>query len=478
MLNSRSSDAGQATPDTSAPPSPPHLWAIASGKGGVGKSVVSSNFSVSLARRGHNVALLDLDLGCANLHTMLGVRSSKSGLSQLVEKETASLADALIPTGIDGLRLLTGDQAGPGMANMSYAHKHQILRQTRRLEADHVVLDLGAGTTFNVLDFFLAADTGIVVVVPEPTSIENTYEFLLAAFLRSLRSVTRRGVVREALDKVIADQRGRLPAPRDLLEAVVAVDAEAGVLLWERFERFSANLIVNRVRNARHHELGPQIVRDAHKHFGASLHYSGTIVADDCVVSGVVGRKPVIDQFPGSSFTRDLEAVTSSLLTPDRIVEPTPIRENVASEAAAATEESPVQIDLSNPGDSLRRHREARGLTLADCERTTRIRCLPAIENEDFDSLPPEQYLRAFVAQYALLLGIDEAAALASAFVDRATAIRQGQPIAQSHDEPENAPKPKAESDSRARPRPPHDNGSHRRRRRSSRERTMRRRSF
>ena len=61
-------------------------------------------------------------------------------------------------------------------------------------------MDLGAGTALNVLDFFLAADTGVVVVVPEPTSIENTYDFLLAAFLRSLRSVSREDGVREALD--------------------------------------------------------------------------------------------------------------------------------------------------------------------------------------------------------------------------------------------------------------------------------------
>lgn len=477
MLNLRPSDSGRMTRDASAPTSAPHLWAIASGKGGVGKSVVSTNFSVSLAGRGHSVALLDLDLGCANLHTMLGVSSGKSGLSRLIEKETDTLTDALVPTGIEGLRLLTGDQAGPGMANMSYAHKHLILRQARRLDVEHVVLDLGAGTAFNVLDFFLGADTGIVVVVPEPTSIENTYEFLLAAFLRSLRSITRRGIVREAIDKVIATHRGRLPAPRDLLEAVVAVDAQAGVLLWERFEGFSANLIVNRVRNSLHHELGPQIVRDAHKHFGASLHYSGTIVSDDCVVSGVVARRPVIHQFPGSSFTRDLEAVTSSLLAPEQIVEPTPIRGNIASEAASV-EPTEVSIDLTSPGASLRRRREALGLTLPECEMQTRIRCLSSIENEDFDTLPPEQYLRAFVAQYALLLGIDEAAALAAAFADRAGAASQGQPPMQSKDEPAHAPKPKPESDSRARPRPPHDKASHRRRRRSARERSVRRRPF
>jgi flagellar biosynthesis protein FlhG len=476
MFNLRTSDAGRTTPDAAATPAAPHLWAIASGKGGVGKSVLSTNFAVSLAGRGHTVALLDLDLGCANLHTMLGVSGGRGGLGRLIEKETDALSEALVPTGIQGLQLLAGDQAGPGAANLSYAHKHRILRHARRLEVEHVVLDLGAGTAFNVLDFFLGADTGIVIVVPEPTSIENTYDFLLAAFLRSLRAVTRRGAVRDALDTAIAANRGKLPAPRDLLQAVVAQDAQAGVALWQRFESFSANVIVNRVRNARHHELGPQIVRDARKHFGASLHYSGAIVADDCVVSGVVARRPVIHQFPGSNFTRDLEAVATSLLVPEMIVEPTPIRANIAEETSTPEVKTmdPACIDLEIPGASLRMRREELGLTLTECEHRTRIRCLQAIEAERFDDLPPEQYLRAFVAQYALLLGIDEAAALATAFIERSKTAGQGHIFAK----PEEAPEPRSEPDSRARPRPPHGDAAHRRRRRARKERTVRRRPF
>jgi flagellar biosynthesis protein FlhG len=502
MSNLRTSDAGRTASD--APDqSTPYVWAIASGKGGVGKSVVSTNFAVSLAGRGHSCALLDLDLGCANLHTMLGVTNGRGGLSRLIEKETDTLAEAMVPTGVSGLSLLSGDHAGPGMANLSYAHKHKILRQARRLDVDHVVLDLGAGTSFNVLDFFLEADTGIVVVVPEPTSIENTYDFLLAAFLRSLRAVARRGAVRQALDRAIAKNRGKLPEPRDLLAAVVEEDAQAGVLLWERFESFTASLIVNRVRNARHHELGPQIVRDARKHFGAQLRYAGAIVADDCVVSAVVARRPAIHQFPGSNFTRDLETVTSALLTPETLAPPTPIRPQGPAALAAAPGVSAMReigepcIDLSIPGASLRLRREELGLTLTECEHRTRIRCLEEIESEQFDELPPEQYLRAFIAQYAMLLGIDEAAALAAAFVDRYRQAKQGhvfvRPQTQAEapsapdtsDEVEAAPEPapepeadpKPEADGRVRSRAPLAS-SGRRRRRARIERSLRRRGI
>jgi len=488
MLNSRASDVGRSPNNAdSQARTTPHVWAIASGKGGVGKSVVASNFAVSLAGRGHTCALLDLDLGCANLHTMLGVSSGGAGLGRLLDKEVATLADALVPTGIDRLSLLSGDQVGPGTANLSYANKRKLIRQARRLEVEHVVLDLGAGTSFNVLDFFLEADSAIVVVVPEPTSIENTYAFLLSAFLRSLRAVTRRGAVRQALDRIVQRNRGRLPQPRDLLAAVVEEDAQAGVALWERYESFSASLIVNRVRQARHHELGPQIVRDAQRHFGATLRYAGAIAADDCVVSALVDRRPVLHQFPRSRFARDLETVATKLLVPDEQVKlPTAAVEFAATPAPSKPEIAEACVDLKLPGASLRLRREEIGLSLTECEHRTRIRCLPQIEAEQFDQLPPEQYLRAFVAQYAILLGIDEAASLAAAYIDRYQSAsstiaatrhtfvpREETP--ESDETPESEPKPDTERRARPRASAPRNEGAHRRWRRSRNERSGRR---
>ena len=415
--------------------SQPHVWAIASGKGGVGKSVFSTNFAASLAARGQTCALLDLDLGCANLHTMLGVTKGRGGLNRVIDRKVESLADALTPTGIEGLCMLAGDRASPGTANLSYARKQRILRQIENLPVDHVVMDLGAGTALNVLDFFLAADTGVVVVVPEPTSIENTYDFLLAAFLRSLRAVSREEKVREALDGAIAAHNGQIPGPRDLLAAVKKQSAEAGLALSRCFDRFSAQLVVNRIRNARHHELGPQIVQDAATHLGATLQYTGAITADDCVINAVIHGRPVIERFPGSQFAHDFDLVVGQLLQPKEATAaplgvsegPAPsasVRATSGEIAAPVAEAGEANIDLSSPGRTLQRRREQLGLSLEECLGRTRIRCLAAIEAEDFEKLPPELYLRSFVAQYAMLLGLDQAAGIATAFVTLAQGER------------------------------------------------------
>ena len=84
-------------------------------------------------------------------------------------------------------------------------------------------------------------------------------------------------------------------------------------------------------------------------------------------------------------------------------------------------------LDLEVPGATLRAHREHLGWTIEEVARRTRILCLEGIENESFDSVPPEPYIRGFVANYAQELRVSDPNAIAAAFVRRyrlATASR------------------------------------------------------
>src|SRR5439155_22079763 len=102
-------------------------------------------------------------------------------------KRVEKLDDVAVATGIERLRLISGARDVLDAANPRHAEKQKLLRHIRSLDADYVVVDLGAGTGFNVLDFFLLADVGVVVLLPEPTSIENAYRFIKAAFFRRLQ---------------------------------------------------------------------------------------------------------------------------------------------------------------------------------------------------------------------------------------------------------------------------------------------------
>src|SRR5687768_3047212 len=164
--------------------------AVGGGKGGIGKSLVSANLGIALAGRGASVVMLDADLGGANLHTCLGVAQPTVSLSDFIDNRVGRLEDTIVSGGVERLGLIAGAHDTLDAANPKHAQKARLLRHLRALDVDYVILDLGAGTTFNVLDFFLAADLGLVVLLPEPTSIENAYRFIKAAFFRRMLGLT------------------------------------------------------------------------------------------------------------------------------------------------------------------------------------------------------------------------------------------------------------------------------------------------
>ena len=157
------------------------IWAIAGGKGGTGKSFVISCLGTYLAIMGKRVILIDADLGGANLHTFLGIDRPKCSLTDFFDKKS-QLNELIVESRIPNLGLLVGALQTLAPDGIKYAQKQKLLRHIKSLDADHVLIDLGAGAHFNTIDTFLLADKMIVVVVPEITSIENVYYFLRAVF--------------------------------------------------------------------------------------------------------------------------------------------------------------------------------------------------------------------------------------------------------------------------------------------------------
>ena len=159
--------------DTANSSSTKEIWAIGGGKGGVGKSFVAGNLGILLAQRGFRVILADLDLGGANLHTWLGVNTPEQGVSEFVDRQVEQIHELLIPTSIPQLRLISGARDGVEIANLKHTQKMRFLMALKRLDTDFIIMDLGAGTAYNTIDFFLLAEKQLMVVIPEPTSIEN-----------------------------------------------------------------------------------------------------------------------------------------------------------------------------------------------------------------------------------------------------------------------------------------------------------------
>lgn len=161
-----------------------NILPIASGKGGVGKSNIAANLAINLAQKGKRVVLADMDFGGANLHTLLGLKNNHAGLGNFIYKQTSDFSELLQETGIENLRFIAGDCLYPGTANIDTLTKQKIIRKIGEIDADFVILDLGAGTTFHTLDFYLLTYNSIIVTTPELTSILNAYSFLKAAAFR------------------------------------------------------------------------------------------------------------------------------------------------------------------------------------------------------------------------------------------------------------------------------------------------------
>jgi flagellar biosynthesis protein FlhG len=444
----------------------PCLWALGGGKGGVGKSVITANLAIALARRGRRCVVVDADLGGGNLHTILGVRRPHRTLADFLTREVPELADVLCETSIPNLSLVSGDRAFLAMANPKHSQKERLLRHLRTLDADHVFLDLSAGSAFNVLDFFLEARHGIVVVIPEPTSLENAYHFLKAAFFRSLSRATREPQVRHAVEQVIKEREElAVHSPRELITRVRALDRAAGNALEEQVRAFAPLLIVNQTRTPEHRRMGNDIAVACREYLGTEVEFLGAVARDESVHDAVSQRRPALESRPNSGFARDVEALAARLLDADepdlaqadelsrtylhrrelfreeslathgllsegdrraqleRIESRYAERMNRATRHRIGVPTQPERVlppaDLEQPGAYLRLCRELKGLTLRDLYERTRLSTLEAIEREAVEALPPEPYLGRHVFEYARALGVRDAEAVAASVVRR-----------------------------------------------------------
>src|SRR5262249_1616645 len=154
--------------------------------------------------------------------------------------------------------------------------KARLIRKFREINADFVLLDLGAGTASNTLDFFLLADQKVVVVTPEPTSIENGYRFIKSSFYRMLRSASPSPYVRQLIEQAMDLKNSRgIRTPKDLLNEVKRLSPTEGADLESRMAAFHISLIVNQVRVKSESEIGNSIGMVCERYFGMGIDYAG-----------------------------------------------------------------------------------------------------------------------------------------------------------------------------------------------------------
>ncbi|MFW5959669.1 MAG: AAA family ATPase, partial [Chitinivibrionales bacterium] len=141
----------------------PVIISFGGGKGGTGKTTLAAVTGSLLAGKGFRTVLVDADLGGANLHMHLGIKRPEKGLSDYLSGRCGSLSEVILKTPVNNLGLISGASDILQVANPKYAQKEKILRNIKGLDTDYILLDLGAGSSIHVSDFFAYFPYGAVV---------------------------------------------------------------------------------------------------------------------------------------------------------------------------------------------------------------------------------------------------------------------------------------------------------------------------
>jgi flagellar biosynthesis protein FlhG len=292
------------------------LWSIGGGKGGIGKSIFTLGLGISLARLGNRVIVVDSDLGGANLHTLMGVRYPPHTLEDFFLKKVQRLEDIVIETGVKGIGLICGADDILGAANPTYAQKVRILSQIEELNAYIVLLDLGAGTSFNTLDFFNYCRGKICLLTSQATSLQNGYGFIKSALYRHIsREFAKEQNILDLLWE--SDNRGpeaRVASLQEMLDHLQGSEPELYVRLKHLLDDYQIHLVVNMVKNERD-TLSGMIIREvASKYLAIHPEILGHISHDLAVEAAVNLMIPFPLDKDESQPAQDLRTIATKVL--------------------------------------------------------------------------------------------------------------------------------------------------------------------
>ncbi len=291
---------------------------VAGGKGGIGKSLFTANLARALAARGERVVAIDLDLGGSNLHTFLGFDNVHPGIGDYLNARGASLAEFLVQVPGTSLQYVPGDGFRPFLANMMHAQKMRLLRDLTQIDADYILLDLGAGTTFNTLDFFRVWNLGLLLTTPEYPAIINMMNFVKNVVLR----IIVKGIGDNTfMTDVIA------PLSKQSIDADVRtipeIVEELALINWERTDRIRQQLaslrlglVVNQLKSVADLQFLDNVQVALKKKLGVEIDWYGSLFEEESARLGWHAPKGVDDVPRLTGLTRIAERIRNPAAVP------------------------------------------------------------------------------------------------------------------------------------------------------------------
>ncbi len=300
----------------------PKIVPIASGKGGVGKTFLTANLAIALAESGHPTIAVDMDLGGSNLHSFLGLPNRFPGIGDFLKARSAELEELMINTATPNLRFIPGDGLSPFLANIPYAQKIRLISRVKELPAEYILLDLGAGTSFNTIDFFRISRYGIIVTRPEYPSIMNMLGFLKHFVLRLIERTFAgdnriHDLIHASYKQPIAQQRESLEA---LGSKIAAIDRDAGKRVEELCANFRPRVIFNMGEHPDEIQIAHKIDSSLENALSLKVDYFGFIFEDPDVRRSIKKQTPFLPEYresiAGRGITQTAERLAKFLEVP------------------------------------------------------------------------------------------------------------------------------------------------------------------
>ncbi len=288
---------------------------VASGKGGVGKSLLSANLAIALGQAGKKVVLADLDLGASNLHLVIGQNSPKKGIGTFLTGES-KFEEIIMPTDYQNVSFIAGDSEIPGLSALKVAQKNALIKKFHSVNADYLIVDLGAGTHLTILDLFLTSPQGIIVTAPTVTATLNGYLFLKNAVFRLMAATFKKGTrAAEFINKLRNDSASlqRLYIPK-LIEKITEIDPENGMKFKKRLAQFKPRLIMNMIDEPKDADKAQKIRRSCQQYLGLEVESLGVMYRDSMQDKALASSLPVTVYKPNSVLAQAVFRIAEKIM--------------------------------------------------------------------------------------------------------------------------------------------------------------------
>lgn len=276
------------------------ILAIASGKGGVGKSFFAANLAMSMVNKGESVLLVDGDLGGANLHNFVGLKAPGKSLYNFI-REKIPIEDLILktPANVD---FIGGAGDILGMAHINNFEKLKILNYLKRTNYRYVVLDLGAGTSYNMIDFFNFSEKKVLIMTSEPTSIENSYGFLKVSIYRKIEKYLQGDKRFENVCKKLRSRSMNYQKVADILEDLEYVDKVVREKVEQLISNYKAGIVLNMLKYKKELNIFYGFENVSKKYLSISIEKIGFIPYDISVSDSLKRLLPYYNNLEDKNY--------------------------------------------------------------------------------------------------------------------------------------------------------------------------------